>query len=553
MVQFQLWHAWQPNRYRVTNNLTQIMRCLLPYILLTSILLPGTSSGQPPSQSVRQQLQSANQYSARQHAALSAIYSTRNFTPIWWRGQNWSAQLSSVRAQLAKAAEDGLDPEDYLIPIDPHPNNHQQALALDIEITAALLRYISDITQGRVVPSGGLEAPKFAPPPLLPAARQLQTGLESADMTLWLRNLAQASYPYIQLRRHLNPMEALAGSKPWPQLPDGPVLKISSHNSAVVTLGRQLTLLKYLPPRPSLAEYFEPIFGSDLSAAVKMFQSENGLKVDGVVGPKTRRTLNRSPEQRAAQIRLNLERLRWLKAEASPRYIVVNIAAFELLAMERGVVRLRTGVIVGKAERHTPVFSDRITALTLSPSWTPTPRIAKEDLLPAIKADIHYLERNHIRVFDGWSASSRVLDPDSIDWQSIRADRLSYRFRQDPGPHNALGQIRFTLTNSASIYLHDTPHKGLFENPRRDFSSGCIRVADALALADFLLESEPDWDIQRLQKGIASGQTTLLELEQPVPIHVTYLTAWVDEKGRLQQREDIYGRDTELARALSSR
>ncbi|MGK2914968.1 MAG: L,D-transpeptidase family protein [Porticoccaceae bacterium] len=344
-------------------------------------------------------------------------------------------------------------------------------------------------------------------------------------------------YDLNKLRLLLARTERMEADGPWPRL-EGPVkLEIGNSDRRVAVLRRQLLRLGDFPTVAIGGDAFDVV----LEDAVKAFQARHGLLADGVVGPASRRALNQTPGERVARTKLNLERLRNLHFEA--RHIVVNIPALELVAMDNGRVALRSAVVVGRPSRPTPVMADQMLNLVLSPTWTPTPMIARLDILPKLRTDPGYLVRNQIRLFDSWAADAREINPFLVDWSRVRPEQSHYRFRQDPGPSNSLGQIRFSLANDADIYLHDTPHRELFEKPRRAFSSGCVRVADARVLALFALDANGDWSAERLEAVIATRTKQVIKLAKPLPIHLIYVTVWVDERGVAQFRDDIYGQD----------
>jgi murein L,D-transpeptidase YcbB/YkuD len=234
-------------------------------------------------------------------------------------------------------------------------------------------------------------------------------------------------------------------------------------------------------------------------------------------------------------------------------YLWVNIADFSLHLLEKESEIMAMPAIVGRTYRRTPEFSARMTYLEVNPYWNVPPRLAREDILPKVKADPGYLRAQGIRVFRDWSAAAPEIDPDSVDWPGVDAGSLAYKFRQDPGPQNALGQIKFVFPNKFDVYLHDTPAKELFKKPVRDFSSGCIRIERPLDLALYLLRDDPEWDETKLREAIQTGEDRIIPLRNPINVHVLYWTAWLDGEGRLHFRDDIYKRDAALYAALSQR
>ncbi len=476
------------------------------------------------------------------------LYAARQNAPLWWNGRDWQNKARMAQDALAHAEQEGLRMADYAVGLRqlPSPNAASQQIATaDVLLTAALLRYISDIANGRLRPHE-IDPELHVTPELADPLTVLHAGIAAADFAAWLHGLAPSTPGYSQLRDSLAQTRTRAAIGRWPSLPDGPKLEKGQQAAAILTLRRQLTLLGDLPPSLPHSDQFD----DTLETAVKTFQARHGLEADGVVGRATRRALNISPAERAKQIILNMERLRWLDDNFGPRYVLVNIASFELIAVDDNKVVIRSPVVVGRAYRRTPVFSDQIVNLVLSPTWTPPPRLAKLDVLPKIKADPAYLKQQGFRVFDGWGADARELDPAVINWRTVTANNLRYRFRQEPGPLNALGGVRFSLTNAFRIYLHDTPHKELFGKHQRIFSSGCIRVAKAAELALFALDNDPNWPPGRLAPAMTGAKSEIVKLANPLPIHIIYRTAWVDEMGMLQFRDDIYGRDILLRAAL---
>jgi len=421
----------------------------------------------------------------------------------------------------------------------------RQVAEADMLLSVAMLRYIADIRNGRRRPYE-IDPELQITPAFTDPLETLREGLKAPDFAAWLRGLAPSTHGYTQLRDALARMRLLAGTGAWPKLPDGPKLEKGQRSAAIVTLRRQLALLGDLQEHIYGNDYFDDA----LDAAVRAFQARHGLDVDGVAGRDTRRALKLYPVERVKQIILNMERLRWLDDDFGPRYVLVNIAGFELIAVQDNKIVVRSPVVVGREYRRTPIFSDQIINLVLSPSWTPPPRLAKLDVLPKVKANPAYLRQQGFRVFDGWRADARELNPDTINWRAVTAGNLRFRFRQDPGPLSALGGVRFSLTNSFGIYLHDTPHKELFGKQSRAFSSGCIRVAKAAELALFALDNDINWPAARLADAMISAKTEVVKLSRPLPVHIIYRTAWADGTGVLQFRNDIYGRDALLRNAL---
>jgi murein L,D-transpeptidase YcbB/YkuD len=287
----------------------------------------------------------------------------------------------------------------------------------------------------------------------------------------------------------------------------------------------------------------DTFFDDELEQAVRAFQSRHGLQVDGMVGPMTLAALQVPVEARIAQMVLNLERWRHDMPALEDRYIFVNIPAFTLdvVEHERAVMRMR--VIVGKTSQRTPMFHATMTYLVLNPYWEVPHNIAKREILPELYHDPTYLQKHNMKVIESGGPSVQIVDPATINWSAISSRDLRYRFRQDPGARNALGQIKFKFPNAFNVYLHDNPKPSLFVKPQRSFSHGCIRVEKPIDLAAYLLQDVPQWSRQRILATVAGNVQRRIDLRTPMPVHIVYHTAWVDKDGIVQFRPDIYRYD----------
>jgi murein L,D-transpeptidase YcbB/YkuD len=285
------------------------------------------------------------------------------------------------------------------------------------------------------------------------------------------------------------------------------------------------------------------LFDDETVLAVRKYQERHGRTVDGIVGPNTLLDLNAPVEERVRQMEANLERRRRLPSDLGKRFIMVNTASFQLEVVEQDQRLTTMRVVAGRRSRPTPEVSGELTYLVLNPYWHIPQSIAKRDILPKIQEDPAYLARQNILVFQNWEDHAPEIDAQSFDWSKVTEKTLAFKFRQEPGPTNALGRIKFVFPSPFSVYLHDTPARSLFRKTQRDFSSGCVRVEKAIELATLLLENEPKWTRKKILDTIHSGETQVIWLSEKIPVYFAYWTSWVDEEGTIHFRDDIYGRD----------
>lgn len=325
----------------------------------------------------------------------------------------------------------------------------------------------------------------------------------------------------------------------WPVVPPGRMMREGEDDDRVPVLRKRLIASGDLKPR---SQYYNSYtFDEELTAAVRHFQRRNGLRPTGRIERSTYPALNMTIEERLSQLRLNLGRVRELMSTpAEERYVLVNIPAFQLEAVERYEVQQRHRVIVGRTERQSPSVKATIRALNFFPYWRVPESVAHLDLIPRLMKEPDYLQNEKIRVFD--ASATREIDPHSIDWAS--ADAKKVKFRQDPGPQNALGLVRIDMANEHGVYMHDTPMKQLFTQRSRAFSAGCVRVQGVFDLADWLAHNEAGWgEPGRAQQIVEAGQAVDVNLTRPVTVYFTYITAWAERDGEVEFRPDIYGRD----------
>lgn len=349
-----------------------------------------------------------------------------------------------------------------------------------------------------------------------------------------------------RLRQALEHYRHLAAQGGWPLLPAGATLRTGDRGHAVVVLQHRLHVTGDLATPPPAAG---DLFDSVVEQAVRAFQQRHGLEVDGIVGSATRAALQVSVEERVRQLALHVERWHSLPEHLGPRYLLVNIPSFTLQVMENEQPVLSMRVVVGTPSRPTPLFRSTLTAVVLNPAWEVPDRITREEIVPRLRQEPSYLTTHHFTLLQGWGAEAHAISPHTIDWSQISSTHFPYRLRQEPGPTNALGRIKFIVPNPFHVFLHDTPSRTLFRRPVRAYSHGCIRLEKPEALAAYLLRDDPAWTRAHLDTALAQGRQHTIALAAPIPVYVIYHTAWVDTEGTVHFRPDIYAYDRAPAAA----
>jgi L,D-transpeptidase YcbB len=320
----------------------------------------------------------------------------------------------------------------------------------------------------------------------------------------------------------------------WPQIPSGSVLRLGDRHPNVVPLRTRLAASGDIDPNA----VGNDVYDSYVEGAVRRFQVRHGVSIDGVVRNETLAMLNVPAPARLAQLKVNVTRLRALGADLGPRYVLANIPAARIEAIENGVAVSRHTAVVGKPDRPSPEINSKIVQINFNPYWTVPPSIVQKDLIPRMQDQPDYLVKNHIRIFD---SRQKELQPSQINWYSEEATH--YSFKQDPGSLNSLGSIRINFPSAYGVYMHDTPLKNLFGEDFRFHSSGCMRVQNVRQLVAWLLEGTKGWSLEDIDRVIKSGERKDAQLPKPVPLHWVYVTAWSGADGVVQFREDIYGKD----------
>jgi murein L,D-transpeptidase YcbB/YkuD len=483
--------------------------------------------------------------------ALPVLYEGNGYRPFW------TPERLDVLLELVRDSEsDGLRPEDYhraalenLAPsfkapaADPATQAQGDLLATDAFYLLLYHLYLGKVDPKSLDPNWNFE---LRPVGEQGGAEFVRNALTQGRLKEAVARVRPDHWWYERARGALAGERALAARGGWPSVPAGKKLQSGAKDARVPALRRRLAATGELSAQPLDSEAFD----EPLAAAVREFQARHRLPVDGAVGPGTLAELNVPVASRIRQIRVNLERARWVLHELTPGdLVVVDVAGFEVAFARDQKVLWRAKIQIGKPYRQTPIFKSTIDHIVFNPTWTVPPGIIAKDVLPAVRKDPGYLAKKKLDVLD---RSGRKIDPSTIDWTKQSAASFPYMLRQEPGPDNALGRVKIMFPNPYFVYLHDTPSKSLFEKEERAFSSGCIRVERPLELAELLLNDARTWNAGAIGKVIDAGETRTVRLPKPVPVLLMYWTIDPTPEGRVVFKRDPYSRDPRLAAALDA-
>jgi len=474
---------------------------------------------------------------------LKAFYAARDYQAAWVDDHGFLPRGQALVEALNQAGAEGLDLADYrqdLIPdlIERAKTDDAQGLPvgdllgnLDLAMTESYLRYTSDVLRGTIDPGAeGLDW-KVAREDATDAAF-LNRLLEDEDFDAALADLRPQLPFYDRLREGLARYQEVAAAGGWPTVDEGPGLSEGDRGPRVIQIRRRLAAERDPVEAPLVEGASDPaVFDARLAQAVQHFQDRHGLGEDGAAGAETVDAMNIPVEERLQAIRLNLDRWRWLPREFGEHYIMVNVAGFELAVMKHDQPQLTMNVVVGKTGNETPIFKDTLEHVVVNPYWNVPPKIAREEVLPAIQRDPGYLARNNYEMVTRNGQTT---------------------VRQRPGRGNALGEVKFLFPNGYDVYLHDTPADHLFSRTSRAFSHGCIRLEKPRELAHYLFENAAGLDAAAYDRMVGGGERWV-NLKEKLPVYILYFTAWGDEHGSVRFYRDIYKRDERVEKVAAAK
>ncbi len=494
---------------------------------------------------------------------LASLYKKYNYVPIWVDTSGPLPQAYELVDVIRESYKEGLNPEGYKIKeinatldkiksstdsgIEPSPDDLAE---LDLLLTNSFLLYSQHILYGQISPEQ-IDLELIFGERRVDLSELLETSVRENNVKETLNGLLPKYPVYSRLKTALAHYRELEAEGGWNTVPAGPKFRKGFRGPRVTALKERLVVTGDLD-RSALGN---DVFDSQVDDAVRKYQDRNGLYVDGVVGDSTLEALNVPVQERVRQIELSMERWRLLPQNMGTRFILVNVANFHLYAVEGNRDALSMRIVVGKPKWNTPIFSEQMTHLVVNPYWNIPPSIFRDDIAPRIKTDPDYMANRNIQaiglsVEEPESENETVLNQAKEEYIS-KVLSGNYRLRQNPGPSNPLGRIKFLFPNKYSVYLHDTPNRGYFQRAQRNFSHGCIRVENPVGLAEFVLSPDPTWTDEKIRSAINRGKTQTVQLPEPVTVYILYFTAWAEEDGSVNFHKDIYGLDRVLQNALN--
>ncbi|MFV0375926.1 MAG: murein L,D-transpeptidase [Mangrovibacterium sp.] len=486
---------------------------------------------------------------------LPEFYKNRNYMPAWG---NYTVLTAAIEA-LELAWQDGLNPDDYHAAsirkvveqleesLGSQHIDYQKVACFDLLVTDALLLYAYHLLEGKVDPKSLDPIWNYSFREIYAdAPARLQQAITVGNLGEALHALRPQIPVYESYRQLLVQYRQLEQEGGWKSISGGKTIKPGESDERIPTIRQRLAKTGDLSTG---ADQQSLVYDEGLQADLKHFQRLNGLDDDGVIGPGTLRLLNQSASERVAKLRVNMERARWVVANLSNRFIVVNIPAYRAYYVQDKSVRFITKVQVGKPYSKTPVFKSKLGYIEFNPTWTVPRSIIRSSIIPHLKKDPAYLGKNH---FDLLDMAGNKLDPSGIDFSGANASNFPYMVRQQPGKWNSLGVVKFIFPNDYAVYLHDTPSKALFERSERAFSHGCIRTQNPLQLAELLLEGT-QWNKAKIDALIQSGETKRINPPAETDVLLLYWTVGYVEGKELGFFNDVYNLDGKVLAQLNKK
>jgi L,D-transpeptidase YcbB len=480
--------------------------------------------------------------------AVGSFYKARGSRIAWDHGD-----APKVIEAIRGVAADGLNPDDYhLAAIEKlseqrqHQTTAEAEADLDLLLSDAIAAVVDHVRYGKVHPRTLDPRWNVDPRDDMPPLEETLAGIaQSHDPAGAIQRERPDHFIYKGLVGALAQLREIEANGGWGTVPPGRAIKPGSSDPRVPRVRARLAWSGELQPTAAADSSLR--YDGALVDAVKLFQARHRLPEDGVVDRNTVDAMNVTASARAAQVRVNLERARWVLGGLKGDFVLVNLPAFKAYYIQDGKKVWEGRTQIGDEAKQTPTFRARMSTVVLNPDWTVPQSIVAEEIFPDVQEGKDALGSRHLKVYD---AKGNEVDPSSVDWGS--PDNFPYTLKQPPGPGNALGQVKLLFPNKYSIYLHDTPSKHLFEAAKRTFSHGCIRTEDVLQLAETLLQGQGGWDHAKIEQALASGETVNVDLERRPYVLIVYWTVSVGASGEVRYADDIYNLDQPLLNALNA-
>jgi len=519
---------------------------LAPLIFVASLAAAQSEAGSNLQEQVNAAVSSGTVGSERllEPKPVGRFYEARGWRSVWRPDQ-----VPRIVEAIKRVDADGLNPADYHLTAIEDRSRGGAAGALldadqDILLTDAVAAVVDNVRYGKVRPRslghGWSTDPRDNMPPL---ESTLARVAQSPDIAGAISAERPNHFIYKGLVGALAQLREIDGNGGWGRVTPVPDIRPGAVDERVPSVRARLTRSGELEPDASSDS--SPRYDPTLVRAVKLFQARHRLPETGVVGTKTVRAMNVTASDRADQVRVNLERARWVLNGLKGDFVLVNLPAFKAYYIQGGKNVWEGRTQIGEEAKQTPTFRAKMSTVVFNPDWTVPQSIVADEIFPEVESGKDALASRKLLVYD---QQGREVDPASVDWSS--PDNFPYTLKQPPGPDNALGRVKLLFPSSYAIYMHDTPSKGLFDTQKRTFSHGCIRTENVMGLAEILLQGQDGWDRTRIQQALATGKTVNVDLVHRPDVVIVYWTVSVGASGEVRYTDDIYDQDKPLLDAL---
>lgn len=488
------------------------------------------------------------------------FYKDRSYKLGWFKDHEVIPQAKTMLNVVKHAEEEGLDPSNYQIVDFDKLFKELKGIKRDLEkrddlekqidagLTATYINWASDYYRGLLEPRETKKVEWDVKRNRMRLDFALEVVLGEKESSLPYADFKPMHPEYENLKKALANFRKIKSEGGWPVIPQGTSLKVGQSSDAVPLIRKRLTA--FLNPSKVNSDSQTKTFTPELSAALKQFQEQNGLTPTGTINAETVSFMNIPVNDRIRQVIINMERWRWIPQKFEPDYLIVNIPEYRLRVYESGKEKMSMKVIVGKILHDTPIFSDQMEDVVISPYWNIPPGILKDEIAPKAAQNPGFIAAMDMEVV---GKDGNVVDPSSVDWSAAGSDSFPYIVRRKPGPKNDLGRVKFIFPNSMNIYLHDTPATQLFSASKRDFSHGCVRVERPIDLAVYLLRNVSGWDRQKIMDQVERREEKYVPLKKKLPVYLVYFTAAADATGKVRFYDDLYGHDKKLKQMYFSK